>query len=132
MKKLITISLAAFLINPLSGIAGEYLTGDEVKAQFCGTTHDGQNIKSNWTFKIYISDDCSEKFIHYLTGDKAGTSKKRGTNIYPSGDYCNIKNGKDRRCGKVKDMGNGEFHKFDFKTGKHTHTFSNFVKGKHL
>jgi hypothetical protein len=129
MKTTLSLVLGALTLNAATVVAGEYLDGDQLRQVFCDKTFDGENQKSGWTFKNYHNADCDRIELHYLTGDKAGTTTVRTARIYANGDHCVIKQGRER-CGKWKDMGNGVYHKFGNRRGNHVITAKNLVEGK--
>jgi hypothetical protein len=108
-KTLFAISLGSLLCSSLS-FAEDLLVGDELKKAFCGKTFmEGVNFESGWTFKVYYSEKCNEITNLYLTGDKAGQKFTWPLRIYPSGDHCVKRDGKDR-CAKFVKVSEGEYH----------------------
>ncbi len=129
MGKTALILLGSMVAYAAPTLAGDYLDGDQLKHVFCNKTFDGQNHKSGWTFKNYYNADCDRIDVKYLTGDRADDTRTMAMRIYANGDHCVIKKGKER-CGKWKDMGNGVYHKFSGRTGKHIITAQSLVEGK--
>ena len=132
MKKLIAVAVltSIFIFTASNSVAGSTLSGSEWKATFCNKTTDGKNLKSGWTFKIYINESCDKLTVHYLTGDRKGETFDRPLRVMGSGDVCVRRpNGKDR-CWKVEPKGDGVFHRLGFSNGKHFVTDKNPVEGK--
>ncbi|MCB0392452.1 MAG: hypothetical protein KDD58_14270 [Bdellovibrionales bacterium] len=114
-NKMLTFLMAITLIPSLT-MAGDFLTGEEYKLTFCDTTSKGENIKSGWTFNIYINKSCDQLTVHYLTGKEAGKTITRSLTVYPSGDVCIIKNNEEK-CEKVKAESNGVYKRYGRKSG---------------
>lgn len=110
--------------------AGDFMTGDELKAALCGKTADGVNHKSGWTFRTYYSENCRDITVKYLTGDKAGETHVFPLKIYPSGDHCAKRFNKEI-CSKYRSIGNGVYHQI-LPDGTHEVTRSNPVDGNQI
>jgi hypothetical protein len=128
MKNRLFFALLAF--SPLA-VSGEYLAEEELKAQFCNKTFHGTNLKSRATFNIHVNESCDRQTVYYLTGKKTGETITLALKLYSNGDYCIVKGGKER-CGRVKAIGGGNYHKISSKSGRHTHLYKDFVDGDQL
>ncbi|MCW8887615.1 MAG: hypothetical protein OQK25_00975 [Gammaproteobacteria bacterium] len=66
------------LLSPLTTIAGELLSGDEIEALFSNRTFEGIHLKNGWTFKNYAGSDggCNVLFL---------SGKKRIRSVYTAG-----------------------------------------------
>lgn len=132
MKKIIAVAVltSIFIFTASNSVAGKTLSGDEWKATFCNKTTEGENLKSGWTFKVYVNESCDRFMGKFLTGDRAGESFDRPLRVMGSGDICiTRRNGKDL-CWKVEPQGNDVFHRIGFSNGKHFVTDRSPVEGK--
>jgi hypothetical protein len=100
--------------------AGDYLSADEVKALFTDKTFDGYQEQKGFDFKVYSAPDGTHNLI------KKGKNKQKSWSVNDDGEHC-----VNSRCSKVKDAGNGEYHKIN-NDGEHTHTLTNFRDGNQL
>ena len=108
--------------------AGEYLNADETKALLTGKTFDGFFLPKNKKFSVYEAPDGT----HNVLRPNGKRDKGRTWFVNDKGQHCTThKKWKEPRCSYVKDVGNGEYHKFSDQ-GEHTHTFTNFRDGNQL
>jgi hypothetical protein len=120
----------AFAFFSTTALGGDFLTGDELQKAFCGKTFlEGENFISGWTFKAFYAPKCNEITVHYLTGDKAGQRFTWPLRIYPSGDHCVQRDGKDR-CAKFEMVGDGAYHAM--RSGKAQYSRAKPVDGNQL
>lgn len=124
-----SMGLAVALFSS-TAFGGSFLTGDELQKAFCGKTFmEGENFDSGWTFKVFYAEKCNEITVHYLTGDKAGQRFTWPLRIYPSGDHCVKRDGKDR-CAKMEMVGDGVYHAI--RDGKAQYSRAKPVDGNQL
>lgn len=108
MKKTSMAVTMALFSSAAFGVGS--LSGEELQKVFCGKTFmHGENFESGWTFKTFYAEKCNELTVHYITGDKAGQRFTWPLRIYPSGDHCVKRDGKDR-CAKFSMVEPGVFH----------------------
>jgi len=131
MKK---VALAAGLVTTFTfsnSMAADFLVGDDLQKAFCGKTFmEGENFDSGWKFKVYYPEKCNEVTVHYVSGDQTGQRFTWPLRIYPSGDHCVKRDGKDR-CFKIYPMGDGVYHAIAG-NGKAMYSRSKPVEGNQL
>jgi len=128
-RSFVALGIAGFLCSSVS-FAEDFLAGDALKTVLCGKTFlEGENFGSGWTFKVFYPENCNEITVHYLTGEQAGKRFTWPLRIYPSGDHCVKRDGKDR-CAKFKQVGDGVYHAI--RDGKADYSRAKPVDGNQL
>ncbi len=102
MKLLNLFILASLLIIPMYAVAGEKLTGDEIKSTFEGNTYSWKHAKRSDSGKEYL--DPSGK----TTGVKNGKSREGSWSV--KGNQICLKNVKSSVCRDVERAGDGKFY----------------------
>jgi hypothetical protein len=129
MTRILAIFAALFAANV--GVAGDYLSSEQVKEQFIDKTFDGVYLPKNKRFSTYSGADGALKVVR----PNGKTDPARSWFVKDDGQRCvthprwkNHSEWADGRCAWVKDAGNGEIHQFS-PDGEHTHIFTNFRDG---
>lgn len=127
MRKSIIALLSMFAMLS-TAVAAEYMSADQVKAAFTDKTFDGVYLPKDKSFSAYEDPDGT----HHVLRPSGKRDKGRTWTVNDKGQHCTShpKTG-DLRCSHVKNVGNGEIHKFNG-DGEHTHTLSNFRDGNQL
>ena len=118
----ITLSLMSF-----SSIAGEKLTGDQIKSLFSDKTHDIEkvDVDKNKHLSAFTSSD-GKRIVYIPWKDKQSKRK-----WWVEGNkFCSSHPKKDDFCLEIVDAGNGVYHSLE--NGKHRSTLSNFKDGNQL
>ena len=132
MKLTTSIVLATLFMAPAVQ-AGEFLSDDELKTLFTDKTFDGVYLPKDKHFSVYEAPDGTHNVVR-----SNGKKDKNRTWFIKDGKHCTTNpkwkkkpEWKDGRCSKVKDAGDGEYHKVS-DDGEHTHTLTNFRDGNQL
>ena len=102
MKIMKMFLLISILTIPVSSIAGENLTGDEIKSTFDGNTYHWKHAKRTDTGKTYL--DASGKTM----GVKNGKTREGNWSI--KGNQICLKSAKSSVCRDVEKAGNGQYY----------------------
>jgi len=118
--------LASVLLVAVSNVfAEDNLSEQEIKNLFSNQTFDGINVSKNIKFKGYDSEDGTH-LIYLPHKDK--TFKRKW---WTDGDkHCTSHPKRGDSCKSIVNKGDGVY--YGYINGKHTHTLSNFQRGKHL
>ena len=123
MNKTIIGLIMIFISSISLAYAERKLGADEIKALFSGVTFEGYNELKEKQFKVF-----SKKGGKHILVKPNGKKKKMKWFVDEYGRHCVRK--RKLKCAEVFDMGDGEYHKR--MNGVHTHTLTNFRKGKHI
>jgi len=112
-----------------TSLAGDALTGEQIKELFSNKTADIEKIDASSEKKknlsAYTAEDGS-RVLYIPWKDK--TSKRKWW--VEDNKYCGSHPKKGDYCREIKDAGNGEYHAFN--DGEHVRTFKNFRDGNQL
>jgi len=123
MLKTVVLTSLIFFSNTL--MAGEYLTGDEIKALFTNKTFDIRNETKQKDLKGYDNAD-GEHYVYIPWKDK--TSERRWW--VEDNKHCTSHPKRGDSCKLMKPVGDGVYH--GITDGEHTHTLKNFREGNQL
>ena len=129
MKSCIFAVGLVFVLGAAVSVAGNFMSGEDLKKALCGKTFMGENFEKGSTFKVYYPDKCDEVIHHYLTGSNAGQTVTWPLRISPSGDHC-VTNGGKEKCAQFILNNDGVYHAM--RDGKAIYSRANPVNGKHL
>ena len=117
-----TLSLTSF-----SSIAGEKLTGDQIKSLFSDKTYDIEkvDVDKNKQLSAFTSSD-GKRVVYVPWKDKY--SKRRWW--VEGNEICSSHPKRDDYCREIEDVGNGVYYSLE--KGKHRSTVSNFIDGNQL
>ena len=124
MIKTTTFSLIGALAS-FSVMATEYLSAEDVSVLFTDKSFDIHNVVTDKHLKGYDNAD-GEHFVYIPWKDKVSERKwwlddnKHCTSHPKRGDSCKL----------IKSMGDGVY--YGYTDGEHTHTLSNFRKGRDI
>lgn len=110
-------------------VAGDFMSGEDLKKALCGKTFMGENIDLGLQFKVYYPEKCDEVIHHYLNGSKAGQRVTWPLRIIPNGDHCVTNDGKEK-CARFVSPKGGVLHAM--RDGKVIYTRTNAVDGNQL
>jgi hypothetical protein len=129
MKSCIFTVALVFALGSSVSVAGNFMSGEDLKKAFCGKTFIGENFAKGSTFKVYYSEKCDEVIHHYLTGNNAGQTVTWPLRISPSGDHCVTHDGKEK-CTQFILNKDGVYHAM--RDGKAIYSRANPVDGNQL
>ena len=127
MGKQLAAFLAALSLAPFSAIAGNALTGDEIKALFADKTYDIEkvDVTKNKHLSAFTSADGTR--IVYVPW-KNKHSKRRWW--VEGNKQCSSHPKRGNSCREIIDAGDGTYHSLE--NGNHRSTLSNFRDGNQL
>lgn len=129
MKNSIAVVGLVLAMGSSVSVAGNTMSGDELKKALCGKTFTGENFEKGSTFKVYYPEKCDEVIHRYLTGTNAGKTVTWSLRIRPSGDHCVTHDGKEK-CTQFILNNDGAYHAM--RDGKAIYSRANPVNGNHL
>lgn len=130
MNSFIFAAGLVFALVSSASVAGDFVSGNDLKQAFCGKTFMGENfIGKGSTFKAYYPEKCDEVMQHYLTGSNAGQTVTWALRISPSGDHCVTHDGNEK-CAQFM-LGKDGFYQA-MRDGKVIYTRHDPVNGNHL
>ena len=118
-----------FTLGSSVTVAGDFVSGEDLKKAFCGKTFMGENFEKGSTFKVYYPDKCDEVVHHFLTGSNAGKTVTWSLRISPSGDHCVTYDGKEK-CAQFVLNKDEAYHAM--RDGKAIYSRTSPVNGNHL